>query len=132
MGSVDRIEAVADRVARHHRAGDRVVVVVSAMSGETNRLTGLAHEIDPAPPARELDVLLASSERVSIALLSVALAKRGWLPVHGSAIRSRFVRTIATDAAVSSTSTPRRCRQASRMDAARSSPGSRAWMRMAM
>ena len=77
MGSVDRIEAVADRVARHHRAGDRVVVVVSAMSGETNRLTGLAHEIDPAPPARELDVLLASGEQVSIALLSVALAKRG-------------------------------------------------------
>lgn len=77
MGSVERIEAVADRVARHHRAGDRVVVVVSAMSGETNRLTGLAHEIDPAPPARELDVLLASGEQVSIALLSVALAKRG-------------------------------------------------------
>ena len=92
VGSVERIEAVADRVARHHQAGDRVVVVVSAMSGETNRLTALAQGIDPAPPAREMDVLLASGEQVSIALLSMALAKRGlsarsWLG-HQVAIRT--------------------------------------------
>lgn len=92
VGSVDRIEAVADRVARHHQAGDRVVVVVSAMSGETNRLTALAQGIDPEPPAREMDVLLASGEQVSIALLSMALAKRGlsarsWLG-HQVAIRT--------------------------------------------
>ena len=92
VGSVERIEAVADRVLRDHEAGHRVVVVVSAMSGETNRLTALAHEISETPPAREMDVLLASGEQVSIALLSMALQRRGvrarsWLG-HQVAIRT--------------------------------------------
>lgn len=77
VGSIERIEAVADRVAADHAAGHRVVVVVSAMSGETNRLTELALAIDATPSPRELDVLLASGEQVSIALLAMALLRRG-------------------------------------------------------
>jgi Aspartokinases len=92
VGSIERIEAVADRVAADHAAGHRVVVVVSAMSGETNRLTDLARAVDPMPPARELDALLATGEQVSIALLAMALLRRGvaarsWLG-HQVAIRT--------------------------------------------
>jgi len=77
VGTVDRIEAVAERIEAQRRRGDDVVVVVSAMSGETNRLLGLAHGISQDLPPRELDVLLATGEQVTIALLSMALAKRG-------------------------------------------------------
>ena len=77
VGSVERINAVADKVAASRRAGESLVVVVSAMSGETNRLLGLAHEINPNTPARELDVLLSTGEQVTIALLSMALQQRG-------------------------------------------------------
>ncbi|MCH1553298.1 MAG: aspartate kinase, partial [Luminiphilus sp.] len=55
VASVERIEAVADRVAKHHNAGEQLVVVVSAMSGETNRLLGLARSILDDPTPRELD-----------------------------------------------------------------------------
>ena len=77
VGSIERIEAVADRVAQSRDEGHQVLVVVSAMSGETNRLTSLAHEITNQPCSREMDVLLASGEQVSIALLALALHKRG-------------------------------------------------------
>ncbi|GAB3485850.1 aspartate kinase [Marinomonas epiphytica] len=77
VGTVERIEAVADRVQRHKQNGDDVVVVVSAMSGETNRLVALAKEIDSSASAREMDVLLSTGEQVTIALLSMALMKRG-------------------------------------------------------
>jgi aspartate kinase len=77
VGTIERINAVADRVSETHRDGDSLVIVVSAMSGETNRLTDLAHQINPKPPAREMDVLLATGEQVTIALLSMALAFRG-------------------------------------------------------
>ncbi|HSH40687.1 MAG TPA: aspartate kinase [Arenicellales bacterium] len=77
VGSIDRINAVADGVAASHRRGDSLVVVVSAMSGETNRLTDLAYQANPNPPAREMDVLLSTGEQVTIALLAMALAKRG-------------------------------------------------------
>lgn len=77
VGSIERIEAVADRVSETLQSGDQVVVVVSAMSGETNRLTGLARDITERPSAREMDVLLASGEQVSVALLAIALQKRG-------------------------------------------------------
>lgn len=81
VGSVERIEAVADAVAAQRADGDRIVVVVSAMSGETNRLAGLAEEISAphgkAPVPRELDTLLAAGEQVSIALLAMALTHRG-------------------------------------------------------
>ncbi|RMA81367.1 aspartate kinase [Umboniibacter marinipuniceus] len=77
VGTVERIEAVADRVAATQQAGNDVVVVVSAMSGETNRLLGLATELSDRPSTREMDVLLSTGEQVTIALLSIALHKRG-------------------------------------------------------
>lgn len=77
VGSVERIEAVADRVIATKSQGHDVVVVVSAMSGETNRLLALANAIDEQPSPRELDVLLSTGEQVTIALLSIALEKRG-------------------------------------------------------
>ena len=77
VGSIERIEAVAERVAKHHAAGDELIVVVSAMSGETNRLLGLAGEISDAPDPRELDMLVSTGEQVSMALLAMALQKRG-------------------------------------------------------
>ena len=77
VGSIERIEAVAERVAKHHAAGDQLIVVVSAMSGETNRLLGLAGEISETPDLRELDMLVSTGEQVSMALLAMALHKRG-------------------------------------------------------
>ncbi|AHF04958.1 aspartokinase [Marichromatium purpuratum 984] len=77
VGSVERIQAVAERVKRWHDQGNQVVVVVSAMSGETDRLVGLAKQIQERPEPRELDVLLSTGEQVTIALLSMALAARG-------------------------------------------------------
>ena len=78
MGSVERIEAVAEKVISFRDRGDDVVVVVSAMSGETNRLTALAQGMMDQPTAREMDVLLSTGEQVTIALLSMALEKRGY------------------------------------------------------
>lgn len=77
MGSVERIKNVARRVAKWHRAGHQMVVVVSAMSGETNRLIGLAKEIMPNPDPRELDVVASTGEQVSIGLLAMALKAIG-------------------------------------------------------
>ena len=75
VGTSERIHAVADRVAASHRAGENLVVVLSAMAGETNRLLKLAHEIDPEADARETDVLVSTGEQVTIALLTMALHK---------------------------------------------------------
>ena len=77
VGSVERINAVAKKVAASISAGHQVVVVVSAMSGETNRLLALANEINDHPPARELDVLVSTGEQVTIALLSMAFDALG-------------------------------------------------------
>ena len=77
VGTVDRIENVAERIKKFRDHGDDIVVVVSAMSGETNRLVALAQSIDEKPHAREYDVLLSTGEQVTIALLSMALNKRG-------------------------------------------------------
>lgn len=77
VGSIERIEAVAERVAKHHAASDQLIVVVSAMSGETNRLLSLAGEISNTPDPRELDMLVSTGEQVSMALLAMALHKRG-------------------------------------------------------
>ena len=77
VGSLSRIEAVAEQVIDTVRQGHQVVVVLSAMSGETNRLTALAQQLDPVPASRELDVLLATGEQVSISLMAIALVKRG-------------------------------------------------------
>ncbi len=73
VGSVERIQGVAARVKRFRDRGDDVVVVVSAMSGETNRLIALANEISDAPNPREMDVLVSTGEQVTIALLCMAL-----------------------------------------------------------
>ena len=77
VGSVERIEAVAEKVKRFRDEGHDLVVVVSAMSGETNRLIGLAKDIMEDPTPRELDVLVSTGEQVTIALLAMALHKRG-------------------------------------------------------
>ena len=77
VASVERIGAVADRVARSRAAGHQVAVVVSAMAGETDRLLGLAAAIRHPPRGRELDALLASGEQASIGLLAMALEARG-------------------------------------------------------
>ena len=77
VGSVERIQAVAERIGRCRDAGDAVVVVVSAMGHTTDELTGLAAAISARPPQREMDMLLASGEQVSIALLAMALNERG-------------------------------------------------------
>ncbi len=76
VGSVERIEAVADKIAAFREKGHEVVVAVSAMSGETNRLINLAQEVNDNPNRRELDVLLSTGEQVSISLLCMALNKR--------------------------------------------------------
>ncbi|MDG2410995.1 MAG: aspartate kinase, partial [Halioglobus sp.] len=77
VGSIERIEQVAEKVAGFRANGDDIVVVVSAMSGETNRLLALASEIQDQPVVREMDVLLSTGEQVTVALLSMALNKRG-------------------------------------------------------
>ncbi len=77
MGSVERIQNVAKRVAKWMRAGHQVVVVPSAMSGETNRLLGLAREIEPNANPRELDQIASTGEQVSSGLLALALHKEG-------------------------------------------------------
>lgn len=81
VGTIERIEAVAEQIIKTKGQGHQVVAVLSAMSGETNRLTDLAVQIDEKPSARELDMLLASGEQVSIALLAIALIKRGYSAV---------------------------------------------------
>ncbi|MDM8359254.1 aspartate kinase [Pandoraea communis] len=77
MGSVERIKNVAKRVAKWHKAGHKMVVVPSAMSGETNRLLGLAKEISAHPDPRELDAIAATGEQVSVGLLAIALKDAG-------------------------------------------------------
>ena len=77
MGSIERIKNVARRVAKWHAAGHQVVVVPSAMAGETNRLLGLAREISPTPDGRELDMIAATGEQASSGLLAIALQSLG-------------------------------------------------------
>ncbi|MFH0024612.1 aspartate kinase, partial [Pseudomonas fluorescens] len=79
VGTVERIEQVADKVKKFRDAGDDLVVVLSAMSGETNRLIDLAKQIsgETQPVPRELDVIVSTGEQVTIALLAMALIKRG-------------------------------------------------------
>ncbi|MFT5879340.1 MAG: aspartate kinase [Moritella sp.] len=77
VGSIERIEAVAQRVKKSRENGDQIVIVVSAMSGETNRLLGMAKELDENASRREMDVLVSTGEQVTIALLTIALQKAG-------------------------------------------------------
>ncbi len=77
VGTVERIKAVAEKVKQAHDLGDQIIVVVSAMSGETNRLVALAKEIQRHPNDREMDVLLSTGEQVTVSLLSMALHELG-------------------------------------------------------
>ena len=77
VGSIERIKAVAEKVANTVRQGHKVVVVVSAMAGETDKLIELAHKVAKAPTEREMDLLLSSGERVSAALMAMALNDLG-------------------------------------------------------
>ena len=71
VGSIERIQAVAEKVALAHAQGQQLVVTLSAMSGETNRLIALAGELHDKPSAREMDVLVSTGEQVTIALLCI-------------------------------------------------------------
>ena len=95
VGTIERLEQVADKVARFRADGHGVVVVVSAMSGETNRLIGLAHEVQDRPVPREMDVLVSTGEQVTTALLSMALNKRG---VKAKSYNGSQVRILTDDA----------------------------------
>ena len=95
VGSIERIEQVADKVARFRSDGHDLVIVVSAMSGETNRLIALAHEVQDRPVPRELDVLVSTGEQVTTALLSMALNKRG---VKAKSYNGSQVRILTDDA----------------------------------
>jgi len=77
VGTVERIQEVAKKLIKHQQQGDDLVVVLSAMSGETNRLIGLANQLNDKPQGRELDVLLSTGEQVTIALLCMALEQQG-------------------------------------------------------
>ena len=78
VGSLSRIEAVAEQVISTVRQGHQVLVVLSAMSGETDRLVAMAQQLDANPASRELDMLMAAGEQVSISLLAIALVKQGF------------------------------------------------------
>ena len=95
VGDIERIEQVAEKVARFRADGHGVVVVVSAMSGETNRLIELAHEVQARPVPREMDVLVSTGEQVTTALLSMALNKRG---VKAKSYNGSQVRILTDDA----------------------------------
>ena len=91
VGSLERIGKTADLVAAELAQGNQVAVVVSAMSGETNRLTSMAHEICAQPAARELDALVATGEQVSAALLAIELQNRGIAAYSYSGGQAGFV-----------------------------------------
>ena len=78
VGTIDRIRNVANRLIATQQAGNKVVAVISAMSGVTDRLINLAHEVMPMPPERELDMLVSTGEQQSIALLCMAIADAGF------------------------------------------------------
>ncbi len=106
MGSVERIKNVARRVAKWHAAGHQLVIVPSAMSGETNRLLELAHALSAEPTPRELDMITATGEQVSVGLLAIALQEMqldavsytGWqVPIRtDSAFNKALIQTIDT------------------------------------
>ena len=87
VGSVERIQAVAERISNSRDDGHDLVVVVSAMGHTTDELTGLADALNSSPPQREMDMLLASGEQVSISLLAMALHARGVAAVSNASRR---------------------------------------------
>jgi aspartate kinase len=94
VGTVERIREVSKQLIKHQQEGHDLVVVLSAMSGETNRLISLAHELNDNPKGRELDVLLSTGEQVTIALLCMALAQQG---VEATSYTGSQVRILTDD-----------------------------------
>ncbi len=90
VGTIERIQNVADRLIETHKAGNQVVAVISAMSGVTDSLIQLALEISPKPTEREMDVLLATGEQQSIALLTMALNRKGYKAVSFTGIQAGY------------------------------------------
>ncbi len=90
VGTIERIQNVADRLIETHEAGNQVVAVISAMSGVTDSLIKLALEISPKPTEREMDVLLATGEQQSIALLTMALNRKGYKAVSFTGIQAGY------------------------------------------
>ena len=93
VGSIEKIKAVAERVIEASRQGNQMVVVLSAMAGQTDGLINLAKEIDPDPDSRELDVLMATGEQVSVALFAMAVKSMG----HDARSLLGFQAAIHTD-----------------------------------
>lgn len=98
VGSIERIRNVAERVLEYHRQGNRMVIVLSAMAGQTDGLIQLAHEITDTPDPRELDVLMATGEQVSVALFAMAVKSMGYnarsllgfqVPIHTDRLYGR-------------------------------------------
>jgi aspartate kinase len=94
VGNIERIKAVADRIIRTAKEGNKVVVVVSAMSGETDKLISLAHQVSSSPSEREMDLLLSSGERVTTALTAMAIEELG----HKAIALTGWQAGIITDA----------------------------------
>src|SRR5260370_40357648 len=95
VGSIGRIKNVALRVAKWSRAGHQLVIVPSAMSGETNRLIGLAKDIQPVPDPRELDVVASTGQQATIGLLALALKQLG---LEAKSYTGHQVRVLADSA----------------------------------
>ncbi len=95
VGSIERIKAVAERVARAKRQGDNVVVIVSAMSGETDKFIGLANQVSQNPEGREMDLLLSSGERASAALTAMAVNELGFKSMSFTGRQVGIVTTAA-------------------------------------
>ncbi|CAG0973395.1 aspartate kinase [Anaerolineae bacterium] len=95
VGGTDRIKNVADRVIKARQRGEDVVVVVSAMSGETNKLVAYAHAVQERPSPREMDVLLSTGEQVTIALLAMALEAKGYPAVSYTGWQVRILSDAA-------------------------------------
>lgn len=81
VANLERIRKVAERIAQYKKKGHELVVVVSAMAGETDRLIKLAKEITPEPPLRELDMLVSTGEQVTSSLLAITLQSMGYKAV---------------------------------------------------
>ncbi len=95
VGNIERIKVVAERVARTKQKGNDVVVIVSAMSGETDKLIGLANKVASNPEGREMDLLLSSGERISAALTAMAISNLGFQSIS---FTGRQVGIITNDA----------------------------------
>src|SRR5207247_4108675 len=102
VADVPKLERVADRIARTAREGKRVCVVVSAMGRTTDQLLALAREITDSPPRRELDMLLSTGERIAMALLAMAIQKRGLEAISFTGSQSGIMTTTVTRARASS------------------------------